>query len=155
MIGVNVKFEFFVMDIKHELEIKASAATIYQAASTQKGIQGWWSADCQVGEEEGGTSLLRFNKQGTIIEMGFRTVALEPAAKVVWECTAMPNPAWLGTRIITEISPRETGCAVVFSHVGFDEQWKGKPPFEDTKKTWHHFMQSLITYCEGGEGSPW
>lgn len=140
------------MDITHNLKISASAETIYNAVATQAGINGWWSKDSTVGETEGERSLLKFDKQGTIVEMGFQTVTLAPNEKVVWECTENANPAWLGTKIITEIS--DDG-SVVFSHAGFDEKWKGQEAFEMTKGGWDHFVSSLKAYCESGTGQPW
>lgn len=143
------------MDIKHELKINAPADKIFSAVATQNGIRGWWSRDNQVGENEGDKSLLKFDKQGTIVEMGFQTKELVPDEKVVWECTENGNPAWIGTRIITEIAPDDTGCRVVFSHAGFDEKWNGHDAFEMTKGTWNHFVGSLKSFCEKGEGQPW
>jgi len=143
------------MEITHHLKIKASAETIYHAVATQKGISGWWSKDCTVGEAEGEPSLLKFDKQGKIVEMGFKTLELLPNKKVVWECTENANPAWIGTKIITEITESQEGCAMVFSHSGFDEKWKGQDPFEMTKEGWGHFVNSLVDYCEGREGQPW
>lgn len=143
------------MDITHDLIINASAETIYQAVATKEGINGWWSKDCQVGEHEGEKSLLKFDKQGTIVEMGFQTNTLVPNKSVVWTCTENANPAWLGTKIITEISGTENGSKVTFSHAGFDKKWKGEEPFEMTKQGWKHFVNSLVCYCENGEGQPW
>lgn len=143
------------MNITHELKINASPEAIYNAVATQIGIQGWWSKDCSVGESVGADSLLKFNKQGTIVEMGFQTKVLQPNERVEWECTSMPNPAWIGTKIITEISTTEEGTKVIFSHTSFDEKWKGQAAFEETKGTWNHFVNSLVTYCEGGAGQPW
>ncbi|MFK7776322.1 MAG: SRPBCC domain-containing protein [Saprospiraceae bacterium] len=143
------------MDITHKLKINASPEVIYHAVSSQEGIKGWWSADCSVGNTVGSDSLLKFNKEGMIVEMGFVTRDLQPNKKVVWECTSMPNPAWLGTKVITKISETEGGCDVNFSHEGFDEKWKGQEPFEQTKGGWNHFVKSLVFFCEGGEGQPW
>ncbi len=143
------------MDITHNLQINATAADIYNAVATEKGITGWWSKDCSVGESEGKSSLLKFDKEGTIVEMGFRTDLLNPCKKVVWECTQNGNPAWIGTRIITEISEVEKGCVVVFSHAGFDKKWKGQDPFEMTRQGWEHFVNSLVSFCETGVGQPW
>ncbi|PCJ65635.1 MAG: hypothetical protein COA58_09525 [Bacteroidetes bacterium] len=143
------------MEITHELKINASSETIYKAVATEKGIQGWWSQNSKVGETEGSESLLKFIKEGTPVDMGFKTLVLEPNKKVVWECNAMPNPAWLGTKLITEITETENGCEVIFSHTGFEEKWKGHDAFEQTKGTWNHFVQSLEAYCETGEGQAW
>jgi|GEM_PF-1802452 len=143
------------MDITHNLSINASPKTIYNAVATAKGINGWWSKDCQVGEKEGEHSLLKFDKQGTIVEMGFRTKELVPGKRVEWECTENANPAWIGTKIITEISENNGTCKVTFSHAGFDDKWKGKDPFEMTKQGWEHFVSSLVSFCEKGTGQPW
>jgi len=44
---------------------------------------------------------------------------------------------------------------VKFSHTGFDKKWEGLDPFEMTKTGWEHFVSSLVSYCEKGEGQPW
>lgn len=143
------------MNITHELKLNASPETVYNAVSTATGIQGWWSQNSEVGESVGAHSLLKFVKEGMAVDMGFVTRVLEKDKKVIWECISMPNPAWIGTKIITEISSTPQGCDVVFSHADFDEKWKGQDAFEQTKGTWNHFVQSLKSYCETGEGQPW
>lgn len=143
------------MEINHNLRIKSSPENIYKALSSKEGISGWWSKDCEVGEEEGSKSSLRFDKQGTIVEMGFETKSLMPNQKVIWKCTENANPAWLGTEIITVISTHEGYCSVAFSHAKFDEKWAGQDPFELTKGGWEHFVKSLVSYCETGGGEPW
>ncbi|WP_282162244.1 SRPBCC family protein [Ulvibacterium marinum] len=143
------------MDITHNLHIKAKPEKIYLAVTTKNGISGWWSKDCSVGESEGKNSLLKFDKQGTLVEMGFITLELVPHEKAVWECISMPNPAWIGTTIHTEIRESVNGCDVVFSHRDFDQKWQGQEPFEQTKATWNHFMDSLVSFCEKGKGQPW
>lgn len=143
------------MDIKHNLSMKASPEVIYDAVSTQKGINGWWSKDCTVGEQEGQKSHLKFDKQGTIVEMEFLTEKLVPNKKVVWKSVQNANNAWMGTKIITAISEAGGSTNVVFSHSGFDGKWAGKEPFEMTRQGWDHFVKSLVSYCETGVGEPW
>jgi len=143
------------MDITHQLKIKASEQKVYEAMATERGINGWWSKDCQVGAKEGQKSTLKFDKQGTIVVMGFRTDVLKPNQKVVWTCTENANPAWLGTTVELDIKKSNDGVDVVFSHAGFDEKWKGQDPFEMTKGGWEHFVKSLVDYCEKGQGQPW
>jgi len=146
------------MEIKQELNIKAPAETIYNAMSTDKGIKGWWSLKSLVGEQEGKKSLLKFdkNKDGNIMDMLFETETLIPNQKVVWNCIDNSNPAWIGTKIITEIKVGKDGVNVVFSHSNFDEKWAGMDPFEMTKGGWlGHFLPSLVSFCENGNGQPW
>ena len=153
--GINETLKNKEMDITHNLKINATAETIYNAVSTKNGMQGWWCKDSMVGEVEGKNSLLKFDKEGTIVPMHFKTITLNPNKKVIWECTQNGNPAWVGTKIITEISESENGCDVVFSHADFDEKWSGQEAFEMTKQGWAHFVASLNSYCENGEGQPW
>lgn len=74
---------------------------------------------------------------------------------MLWECIENPNPAWLGTRVSSEITETLTGCTVLFSHRNFDEKWKGAEPFEMTKQGWERFVASLISFCETGKCQPW
>lgn len=146
------------MEIKQSLSVKASAETVYKAMSTDKGIKGWWSKTSLIGEKEGELTLLKFdkNQDGNITDMSFKTETLEPNKKVVWECIGNKNPAWIGTKIITEITESNNGCEVVFSHSNFDQKWEGKDPFEMTKGGWiGHFLPSLVSYCETGKGQAW
>ncbi|MFT6843846.1 MAG: hypothetical protein ACJAUV_000013 [Flavobacteriales bacterium] len=142
------------MEITHLLKIKASPEKVFKAVSSQQGISAWWSKECSVGESEGSTSTLKFDKQGTIVTMGFKTTHLNVNKKVLWECVENANPAWLGTRISTEISETLEGSEVLFSHRNFDEKWKGQDLFEMTKQGWEHFVGSLVSFCETGEGEP-
>ncbi len=143
------------MDITHKLTINASPETVYNAVATKTGISGWWSKDCTVGETEGADSILNFDKQGTIVTMDFQTKTLLPNKKVVWACTKNGNPIWIGTQIVTEITPTDTGSSVVFSHANFDDKHAGQEGFEMTKMGWEHFVKSLVSYCENGNGEPW
>lgn len=143
------------MDISFDLNIKAPADKVYEALSTESGIKGWWSKDCRVGEKEGEKTLLKFNKGGNIVGMSFETQKLKPRKRVVWECTENVNPAWMGTRLSTKISETSDGVKVEFVHEGFSEKWVGLEAFESTRQGWEHFMNSLVNYCEKGQGDPW
>lgn len=152
---VYIKEKFTTMEISYNLKIKASPNKVYEALSTHAGISSWWCKDCSVGESEGQDSHLRFNKEGSIVEMGFVTTHLNKDKKVLWECNQNPNPAWIGTRVSSEITPTAGGCELLFSHRNFDEKWKGQEAFEMTKGGWDHFVKSLVSFCEGGDGEPW
>ena len=143
------------MNIVHQLEVKATAKDVYEALASQEGIKGWWSKDCDVSEEVGGHSQMRFNKEGKIVEMHFLVETLNPRGKVSWTCVKNPNPAWLHTQIHFELAEQEAHTALTFTHAGWDAKWKGEAPYEMTKEGWEHFMSSLKAYCETGEGQPW
>lgn len=146
------------MEIRQTLSLNASAEKIYKAISTGEGIKGWWCRTSLVGEKEGEQTLLKFDKNndGNVTDMAFRTETLDPNKKVVWECIGNKNAAWIGTKIVTEITGNGNTSKVVFSHTGFDEKWNGQEPFEMTKQGWlGHFIPSLVSYCETGKGQAW
>jgi uncharacterized protein YndB with AHSA1/START domain len=145
------------MEIKSNLAIKTSPQIVFNALSTDKGIKGWWSKSSIIGEKEDKLTLLKFDKNndGNIIDMLFRTTELVTNKKVVWECIENGNPAWIGTKIIFEISGHKNETELNFSHSDFDEKWNGKEPFEMTKGGWlGHFLPSLVSFCETGNGQP-
>ncbi len=146
------------MDIKQNLVIKATAKVVFNAVSTDKGIKEWWSKSSVIGEREGKLTLLKFDKNndGNVTDMLFRTTELIPNKKAVWECIENGNPAWIGTKIIYEISEGQNETNLSFSHANYDEKWNGKEPFEMTKGGWlGHFLPSLVSFCENGHGQPW
>ena len=143
------------MDIVHEFPIETSAEKLYAALTTQVGINGWWAKDCQPAAAEGGVSVMRFNKQGQIVEMQFRVDELQDNQGTRWTCVQNPNPAWINTQLEFAIRENGSGSMLRFAHTGWDAQWKGQPPYEMTKETWQGFMTSLKNYCENGVGAPW
>ena len=146
------------MEITQNLTLQASPEVVFNAVATNQGIKSWWCKDSIVGEKEGHRSLLKFdkNKDGNIIEMLFRTETITPNKKVVWECIDNANPAWIGTKLVTEISEGVNGTEVLFSHTNFDAKWEGQDPFEMTKGGWLGvFIPSLASFCEAGTGQPW
>ncbi|MDN5202088.1 SRPBCC domain-containing protein [Fulvivirgaceae bacterium BMA10] len=143
------------MDIAHNFKIKTSTDKVYEALTTQKGIMGWWSKDCDITQKVGEESHMRFNKDGKIVEMQFRVDTLQPGEKVSWSCVGNPNPTWIGTELRFDMEQQGDEVNFSFTHGNFDDKWAGQPPFEMTKEGWDHFMNSLKNYCEKGEGQPW
>lgn len=141
------------MDIIHKFEIKTSVEAAYNAVTTEKGINGWWSKDCDIPDKEGETMKVRFTEHN--VEMGFKVEELTPLKRVKWLCTENPNPAFLNTTIQFDIEKSEGGVLFTFSHVNWDAQWEGKVNYEQSKQSWEHFMASFKSFLENGQGQPW
>ncbi|MBO6524783.1 MAG: SRPBCC domain-containing protein [Balneolaceae bacterium] len=141
------------MDIIHEFEIKTTEKQTFDAITTEEGINGWWSKDCDIPTAEGETMRVRFTDHN--VEMGFRIDELVENRKVVWTCVENPNPAFLDTVIQFDIKKSSSGIQFRFNHSNWDEQWDGKINFEQSKESWKHFMNSLKSYLETGTGQPW
>ena len=138
--------------IKHTLDLDASPETAYRAVATPEGIRGWWCKDCDVTPEVGGTHELRFVKDGNPVTMKFRVDALDDGERVVWSCTDNANPIWVGSKLTWEVTARDGGSRIAFTHDGLTG---GGPPYEMTAQGWKHFMGSLTAYASTGSGEPW
>ena len=141
------------MDIVHEFEIKASAEAVYKALTTEAGINGWWSKNCDMPETVGEMLKVRFTEHN--VEMGFRIDELDSNSRVKWTGVENPNPAFINTHIQFDIEESTEGVKFRFNHSNWDEQWNGQIQYEQSVGTWQHFMNSLKSYLETGEGQPW
>ena len=139
------------MDIKNEILINAPARTIYDAVSTQKGVEGWWAKNCEIATKESGVSKIFFHPQGKPFDMHFRIEELYEDKKVLWSCVHNSNPAWLTTKISFDISGDDKSGKVIFRHFDFPRDYDNKME----AGSWSHFMDSLKSYCETGTGQPW
>lgn len=142
------------MDITHNFKINTSIDKVSAAITTEEGINGWWSKNCEIGQAVGETTVLNFIKEGTPVRMEFKVIEFS-SNEIRWKGIENPNPAWIGTHI--SFSFKEAGDEVDFTlkHTGWDEQWSGQAPYTNTKETWGFFMGSLKNYLENGEGQPW
>ena len=92
--------------IRHEVWINADAKTVFDALTTQPGLDSWWgkalSAEPKVGHvvefDHGHSELLRM-----------RITDLDPNKRVVWRCVsdftdpAYPGSEWLGHELHFEL----------------------------------------------------
>ncbi|MEO6720799.1 MAG: SRPBCC domain-containing protein [Ferruginibacter sp.] len=143
------------MDIKHQLQLNATAQQVYEAIATQQGIEGWWSQVCHVSSNVGELSFMKFVKEDKVVGMYFRIDELQADKKVAWTCVQNGNPAWVNTKLTFDIKKAGDKCSLIFIHSNFDEKWKGTPPYTMTAEGWNFFMNSLKSFCETGKGHPW
>lgn len=141
------------MDIIHEFEIKTTEEQAFNAFTTETGINGWWSGDCDIPNKVGEVLRVRFTEHN--VEMGFRIDELVPNEKAQWTCIENPNPAFMDTRIEFNIEKSKNGVFFKFNHSNWDEQWNGQINYEQSVGTWQHFMNSLKSFLETGTGQPW
>ena len=137
--------------IKDHVQINTTPDEAYAALSTQSGYRGWWSKDCQIAAEIGGESQLRFDKEGNIVTMRFRSDELEPNRRIAWTCVAHDMPSWVGTTLSWTISETSGGVRVALVHDG----WKMETPPDMVIQGWKHFLGSMKQYLETGTGQPW
>ncbi|MGC4102451.1 SRPBCC family protein [Ferruginibacter sp.] len=134
-------------DIKHKLVINSTADNIYNAITTQQGLENWWAKQTVAKPEIGFVNVFVF---GTVKnEMKIST--LVPNKKVEWEIIASTGE-WVGTTISFELEAKDNNKTIVrFDHNG----WRAVTDlYAECNYTWARFMMSLKSYCETGTGSP-
>lgn len=137
--------------LEYGFTTKAAPEAIYSAVSTPDGIRAWWCKDCDISTEVGGRHDLRFDKQGTLVRMGFELTELSPGRRVAWKCVANDNPVWVGSTLTWSVEPDGEDSKLTLVHDGFAG---GGPPYEMTAEGWHRFVDSLKAVAEGRVGNP-
>ena len=137
------------------LEIDAKPSAIYAALTTAEGLRAWWTEDCDVGTDVGGTHVFRFGPH----RKEFRIEALVPNREVRWHCTAARivglkrGDEWVGTEARFRIQPLGQGrTRLTFEHLGLVPEFECWDICQDG---WRHFLASLKMLLESGRGTPY
>jgi uncharacterized protein YndB with AHSA1/START domain len=134
-------------DIKHLLTIAVPVDTVYEALTSQAGIAGWWTAENTTDGRVGGIAEFIFGER---YHNKMRIVDLTPGRSVEWECLE-GDPEWIGTTFTFELEPVEDGTLLRFGQNGWRE---ASDFFASCNFQWGFYLQSLMEYCEDGEGTP-
>lgn len=138
------------------LVLDAPPAAVYATLTTPAGLRGWWTRDCDVTTEPGGTLHFRFGPH----RKAMRIDRLDPDREVRWTCTEAHidfaeftrKDEWVGTEIIFRLSPHGDGrTRLDFEHIGLVPAFEC---WEVCSAGWRHFLGSLQQYIETGRGSP-
>jgi uncharacterized protein YndB with AHSA1/START domain len=141
---------------QRSLVLEARPEAVYAALTTPEGLRGWWTQDCDVATQVGGTIELRFG--GTRKQL--RIERLEPGREVRWLCTRAHIAAaqlarrdeWVGTQIVFRLTPQGEGrTRFEFEHVGL------VPAFECyglCSDGWQYYLASLQRFVATGRGTP-
>lgn len=127
--------------------IKAPAAVVYQALTTQEGLAKVWTQDLIVKPEIGFVNEFGFGDE-PVTKM--KIVELVQDQKVVWECIAS-DPEWIGTGISFDIIRREKATAVILKHYNWRELTEF---YQYCSYNWAMFLFSLKLHCEEDKGTP-
>jgi len=135
--------------ILQSVDIKSSAAAIYEALTTEKGLAGWWTETVQVEEGVGGVIDFTF---GAAFNPNMRIMALEPNERVEWTCVGGHEP-WQDNTFEFRIDERASMCVLFFTQAYArelsDEEY-GRYNFN-----WGFYLESLRSLVQAGRGTPY
>jgi uncharacterized protein YndB with AHSA1/START domain len=142
-------------NFQQSLLLEATPAAVYAALTTPAGLRGWWTQDCYVATEIGGTLRFRFGPN----HKDMRIEQLAPEREVRWLCTGAHiarlsrKEEWVGTRLVFHITPAGEGRTQLdFEHVGLVSAFEC---YDLCSNGWHYFLDSLQQFVETGRGTPY
>jgi len=94
-----------MVDISHEIRIKAPPDRVFAALSTVEGLRAWHSAHVSGEARVGG--VLHIEGSGKP-SFEWRVTELSPPHRVGWVCAAGPGDS-VGTTAVFELAPAEEG----------------------------------------------
>jgi uncharacterized protein YndB with AHSA1/START domain len=135
-------------EIRHELGIKASSATVYEALTDVKKLGQWWIPDTRGESKTGKTLEFWFGESSCQV---MQVTSLEADRLVRWAPTEKGMADWLGTEIEFAISPKDDRSMLHFRH----SKWRDtEGAFAYCSMSWAVFLLSLKDLLEKGKGHP-
>lgn len=139
---------------QRSLVLDATPQVVYAALTTTFGLRGWWSEDCDIDAEVGGTLGFRFGANWKTM----RIEHLSPGREVRWLCTgahiaALVRPdEWVGTRLVFRLQPEGLdGTRLDFEHLGLQPTLGC---YDLCSKGWDSLLDSLQLFTDTGRGAP-
>jgi uncharacterized protein YndB with AHSA1/START domain len=133
-------------DIRHNVVIKTTPEKVYNAVTTQEGIEAWWCKNTTAKPELGFVNTFTFGKFYNEMEV----TELQPGKRVEWTCIKSIDE-WVGTTVSFELEERNGNTLLRFSHNG----WRAiTDTFAGCSYDWALFIKSLKSFCETGAGAP-
>lgn len=127
----------------------------HQAMKKIAKVNGWWARHFE-GKAEGLNDRFSVFFGDTFVD--FKISELIPDKKVVWkvmDCNLHwidAKKEWKGTEVVFQLSERENGTQIDFTHVGLVP---GVECYKDCEVGWNgHVTDSLVRFINEGKGSP-
>ena len=138
------------VSLVHQVNVKASPATIYEAVSTQRGLASFWTSDSKAESRVGSVATFGFGGPSQRMKID----ELAPGKRVKW--TALADfPNWGDTTVTWDIHPADNGqTSVTFKHAN----WPPSVSADDLGSinfTWGMVVDRLREYAETGKPVPY
>lgn len=133
-----------MVEILHELPIKAPPAGVFEAVSRPQGLDRWWTQRCEGTPVEGAEYRLWF---GPDHDWRARVSRCLPDAEFELEILDADED-WKGTRVGFRIEAREDATWVGFRHAGWPS---ANRHYRVSCTCWGLYLRLLRRYLEHGE----
>jgi uncharacterized protein YndB with AHSA1/START domain len=135
-------------DFESTKALSALPEKVIAALRTVEGITDWWGPTTG-SAEIGGTFEVSFQEHKQVIVLH---VEESEEGLVVWTVKETPRtPEWVGTSIAFDVAASRDGSTLHFRHHGLTPQLEC---FDMCHAGWTHYLGSLVSYVDTGEGQP-
>jgi len=135
-------------DFESTRTISAPPAKVLAALRTPEAVTDWWGPTEGSGAADGTLTVTFASHQQVIV----LHVEPSPESQVVWSVRETPRtPEWVGTKIVFDVEASGEGSILHFRHHGLTPQLEC---FDMCHEGWTHYLGSLVSYVETGEGQP-
>ncbi len=135
-------------DIVHDLTINAPVSAVYEAVSSPKGLDAWWTRKASGVPDLGNTYVLWFGP-----EHDWRAEVSRCARNTVFElCLTAADDDWIGTRVGFALAEEEGKTTLRFSHAGWIAR---NEHFRISNFCWAMYLRLLKRYVEYDEVVPY
>jgi uncharacterized protein YndB with AHSA1/START domain len=135
-------------DILQDFPIAAPPARVFEAISSPKLIDEWWTLTCTGNPVLGASYHLDF---GPTYQWQAEVTKAEPGLAFELTMTGADSD-WTGTRVGFELAPSESGTHVRFYHTGWPVE---NAHFRTSCHCWAMYLRILRRYIEHGESVPY
>jgi uncharacterized protein YndB with AHSA1/START domain len=128
--------------------ISASPQAVLDALRSPEAVADWWGPAAG-SADVGGVLEVSFldGRQRIVME-----VKPAPPGRVIWAVREAPlTPEWVGTTIYFDVAEAGDGAMLYFRHEGLTPELEC---FDMCHEGWTHYLASLVSYVETGQGSP-
>jgi uncharacterized protein YndB with AHSA1/START domain len=138
-------------DYTREIPYATTREQVFGALTTLEGLAGWWTPLVTGSPDEGGE--LEFRFAGLDEKIVMRVDQATPPSTVIWTCLVHTgHPEWNGTTIVFELDQATGSSGVLrFHHVGLKPTLRC---YETCESGWEHFLASVVSYAQTGNGTP-
>ncbi len=134
--------------IIHTFPVEADRDVVYRALTTEEGVTGWWTTKATVEPGEGG--VIQFTFHGDFHPQ-MKQTRLVKDEFVEWKCIG-GHPNWQDNEFRFALRGGDGSTSVQFVQQyanELDDDTYGTYNFN-----WGYYLNSLLTYCETGTGTP-
>ena len=135
-------------DLNHNIAVRATPAQVFESIATTEGNKGWWTADSEVPDAEGGKAQFGFDNRAAVFTMVIDKRS--PAKELIMSCIGGPDE-WVGTKLRWRLDEGDGETILHFTHEG----WRKQTDFcASCNSMWGNLMFRLKAYAESGRSAP-